>query len=158
MKAHKLIIQASKATETKGNGIIGVNPNKPEYGSIYIAGISPKIVKGFLNNVKLPYYLNGKIEELEAYIDAFGLKAGDDYSNVVEPSRVIIKETFTARHESNNVAINPSTGNALTSGGAEFYRYYDLVAAGSSEQDNIFSRDTEDVSVPATSEAEELAA
>ena len=142
MKAHNVIIAKSTSATTEANGVIGVNPNKPEFGSVQMATQSfSRSASGFMSQTKVVYFLSGSVKDLEALVEAFDLKVGDDYSAKVEPSRIIIKESTEPFYSGQQCKINPSTGEEVTSGGEVVYRETALVAAGSSEFDSKLSND-----------------
>lgn len=136
MNAHNIIVENSKSVSTEANGIIGINPSKPEYGSIQLATTVFDTSSGFLSKKRTVHFLSGNVEELKELVAAFDIKAGDDYSKKVMPSRIIVRESTTPYYEGQAPKINPSTDEVITSGGKDVYRETALVAAGSSEGDS----------------------
>lgn len=152
MKAQKITVQESNADTTLAKGLIGVNPNKPEYGSIQLKTQSFSF-GGFAAPSKIVHFLAGTVEDLKSIITEYNLKAGDDFSMKVQPSRLIVKESTTPFYEGQKCKINPTTGEEVTSNGNPVYRETRLVEAGSSEYDEkVASTKT---SVASTSDAAE---
>jgi hypothetical protein len=137
MKTDKIIIEKSTSDKTEANGVIGVNPNKPEFGSIMMRTTSWNTDGGFLNKASRVHFLSGKVEELKELCAAFSLNAGDDYSAKVAPSRLIVQESTTPFYDGQAPKINPSTDEIVTYNGADVYRETQLVPASSTQQDLI---------------------
>jgi len=135
MNTDKIIIEAhNEGQETTANGIVSINPNKKEFGSIRLATTSYDMSTGFLNKQRRVHYLAGKVEELEGLAYAFEFKIGDDYSAKF-PSRIIVEESTTPFYEGQSPKINPSSGEVVTVNGSEVYRQTRLVNADSADQD-----------------------
>lgn len=140
MNAHNIILEKSNSVSTEANGLIGINPNKPEYGSIQMA-TTTRSFGGFMNKSRTVHFLSGKIEELVELVADFDLKVGDDFSKKVQPSRLIIKESTTPFYEGQTAKINPSTSEVVTYQGEDIYRETALVAANSPETDSKLTND-----------------
>jgi hypothetical protein len=137
MNTDKIIIEAhNEGQETTANGIVSINPNKKEFGSIRLATTSYDMSSGFLNKQRRVHYLAGKVDELEGLVDAYDLKIGGDYSAKF-PSRIIVEESATPFYEGQSAKINPSTGEVVMVNGSEVYRQTRLVPAGSADQDSL---------------------
>ena len=141
MENHKIIIEKSKSAKTEANGVIGVNPNKPEYGSIQLATTVFDTSSGFLAKRRTVHFLSGNVSELEELVQAFGLSVGDDYSKKVAPSRIIIKEATEPFFDGQAAKINPSNGETVTHLGSDVYRETVLIPANSDEQDSKLATD-----------------
>ena len=94
MDAHKIIIENSKSVTTEVNGTIGVNPSKPEFGSIQLATTTFDF-SGFAAPKRTVHFMSGRVEDLKTIISTFNLAVGDDFSEKVQPSRLIVKESTT---------------------------------------------------------------
>jgi len=140
MNAHKIIIEKSKSVTTESNGIIGVNPKKPEFGSIQLA-TTTRSFGGFMNKSRTVHFLSGRVEELKELVDEFSLSVGDDFSKKVQPSRLIVKESVTPFYDGQDAKINPTSGEVVTFQGEDIYRETALVGATSLEMDSKLSND-----------------
>jgi len=152
------------ANKLTADGLIRINTNKPEFGSLML--ITPNVItitNGFMNKRNVVGFITGRIEDLTATIEAYNLKDGTDYSVAVGESRIatieITKDEFEKfRSNENHVEpeesgfrekINPTSGEVLSVGGMTIYWKTEVVAEGSSVVDKYVKHDT--VSVPAES-------
>ena len=75
--------------ELKANGLIRVNTNKPEYGSLMLISKSVTITNGFANKRNRVGFITASVGDLEDIVESFGLKQGSDYSESVAPSKIV---------------------------------------------------------------------
>ena len=162
MNTHKIILEKSNSVTTEANGLIGVNPNKPEYGSIQMATTTFDF-SGFAAPKRTVHFMSGRVEDLKTIISTFDLAVGDNFSEKVQPSRLIVKESTTPFYDGQQAKINPSTGEEITYRGESVYRETDVVPADSAELDSKLSNDRAAVTATSTAspfvgDAEELTA
>lgn len=155
MKTDKIIIEQSKSEKTEANGVIGVNPNKPDFGSIMLRTTSWNNSDGFLNKTSKVHFLAGKVEDLQELCSEFSLAVGSDYSVAIAPSRLVIEESTTPYFEGQQAKVNPETGEEITYNGMPVYRQVALIAASSSKVDR-FVADAEATTADAEITSEEL--
>jgi hypothetical protein len=140
MNAQVIIIEKSSSVNTTANGVIGINPNNSEYGSIQMA--TTKFDFGnFASAKRVVHFMSGRVSDLENIVKVFDLKIGDDFSKKAQPSRIIVKESITPFYEGQKPKINPETSEIILHNGQEVYRDTDLVAASSQETDQKLSSD-----------------
>lgn len=150
MKAQRIILEKSNSVSTESNGLIGINPNKPEYGSIQMA-TTIRSFGSFASKTRTVHFLSGTVEELKEIVAEFSLSAGDDFSEKVQPSRIIVRESTTPFYDGQQPKMNPSTQEVVTHNGQDIYRETDLVGANSSETDSKLSNDKTGVAASAAS-------
>ena len=127
------------------NGLIRVNPNKPEYGSLMLINRTYTIVNGFANPKNKVGFITGKVDDLQKMVDQFHLREGDDFSQKVAPHRIVTLEKTESELGDDlgyREKINPSTGETLTHGGEVIYRKTEVVSEGSDIVDRYLTHDT----------------
>lgn len=160
MNAQKLTVakwQAKEGNELTAKGLVRINSNKPEYGSIMLLHVTMALSNGFLNKKTKVGFVTGRVEDLEGMIDTYKLKEGDDFSEKVAPHRIITSELVESEVPENQgyrEKINPSTGEVLTKNGEPIYWKTEVVPAGSDRVDETIEHDR----VSAEADAEEAQA
>jgi len=139
--------EAKNGNELTANGLIRVNPNKPEYGSLMLIAVVTALSNGFMNIKNKVGFVVGRVKDLEALITNFGLKAGDDYSAKVSPHRIITSELLESEVEAKGLKgyrekINPTTGEVLTKDGETIMWKNEVIPIGSDIQDAYIKHDT----------------
>lgn len=132
------------------NGLIRVNDNKPEYGSLMLLNTTVALSGGFLNERTKVGFITGEVATLEKMVDTYGLKAGSDFSALVGPHRIVTlekTESEIGEEKGYREKINPSSGEVLTKNGETIYWKTEIVAEGSDITDKYIQHDTEAVSV-----------
>jgi len=138
--------------ELTANGLIRVNPNKPEFGSLMLISTVAALSNGFMNVKNKVGFIVGRVADLTNMIKEYGLKDGDDFSTKVAPHRIVTLEKLESEIPENQgfrEKINPSTGEVLTKNGESIYWKTEVVAEGSDVQDTYIKHDveTEDAAV-----------
>ena len=140
------------ANTLTANDLIRVNDNKPEFGSMMIVAPNQiEISDGFMNKRNRVAFIAGSIEDLEAVIAAYDLKAGTDYSVAVGPHKIVVLEDVAdnvakyitnARQETMEdcgfrAKVNPTTSEILVTQeeGKTIYWKTVLVPEGSDKKD-----------------------
>lgn len=144
-------LSISKWTEKAGNeltanGLVRINPNKPEYGSIMLIATVATLTNGFMNLKNKVGFAVGQVKDLENLISQFNLKDGDDYSAKVAPHKIVTLELLESQVPENKgyrEKINPSTGEILTKNGEAIYWKTEVVPEGSDLIDTYISHDRE---------------
>jgi hypothetical protein len=132
----------------EANGLIRVNANKPDYGSLMVLNSTIALSGGFANRKTRVGFINGSVEDLKATIEEFKLREGTDFSAAVGPHRIVTiekTESEVGDELGYREKINPSTGEVLTSNGETIYWKTEVVAEGSNVYDKFVQHDTEDV-------------
>lgn len=134
--------------ELAANGLIRINPNKPEFGSLMLIAVVASLSNGFMNVKNRVGFVVGRVADLTNLVKEFGLKDGDDYSAKVGPHRIVTIEKLQSEAPENQgyrEKINPSTGEVLTKNGETIVWKTEVVAEGSDIQDTYIKHDTETV-------------
>jgi len=133
-------------SETKADGLIRVNTNKPEYGGLMLVQTSFEVSNGFINKKNRVAFINGEVEALESLISEAGLKNGDDYCAKVGPHKIVTIEKVQSevgKELGYSEKINPKTNEVLSKEGEPIYRKTLLVAEGSDLHDTFLTHDIE---------------
>lgn len=134
------------ANVTRKNGLIRVNPNKPDFGSMMLIEDVVGINGGFIRKRNKTGFIVGTIADLETVIDRFGLKEGDNFCEKVGPHRIVTDERLeseTPEGRAYKEKINPRNNEPLTLGGEKiFWRRY-VVPENSPEQDHLIQHDND---------------
>lgn len=136
----KIIVESPVAGRDVKKGVIAVNPNNPEYGSIMLSQTDFGFGDGgFLNTEKRVSFISGEVGKLEGFVDALGLTPGCDYSvKTGKAHKLVIKEQTTPFFEGQAPKINPRTQEQLaTKDGEPIYRRVSLVTEDSAEANDI---------------------
>jgi len=138
--------------ELTANGLIRVNPNKPEFGSIMLISTVAALSNGFMNVKNKVGFIVGRVADLTGMIKEYSLRDGDDFSAKVGPHRIATLERLESEVPANQgyrEKINPTTGEVLTKNGESIYWKTEVVAEGSDIQDTYIKHDveTEDAAV-----------
>lgn len=141
--------EAKEGNTLTANGLIRVNPNKPEFGSLMLISTSLKLSNSFANVRPKVGFIVGRVTELEGMINEYNLKAGDDFSaKVGEPHKIVTLEKVESEIPENQgyrPKINPTTGEHLTKDGEPIYWKTEVVAEGSDVHDVYLQHDTDKV-------------
>lgn len=136
--------EAKAGNELAANGLIRVNPNKREYGSLMLITVMSAITNGFLNTKNKVGFIVGRVADLEKMIKTFNLKEGDDFSKKVAPHRIVTLEKLESELDDTRgwkEKMNPSTGEILTKDGETIMWRTEVVAEGSDVYDQLISHD-----------------
>jgi hypothetical protein len=139
------------------NGLIRINANKPEYGSLMLMATTVVITSGFANARNKVAFINGEVAQLETMISEYNLREGVDFSLAVGPHRIVTLEKVESELGDElgySVKINPTTGEILTKNGEPIYRKTEIVAEGSDIVDTVITFDREAVVDEAKAEFE----
>jgi len=145
--------------ELSADGLIRINPNKPEFGSIMLIAPVITLSNGFMNKRNKVGFVVGELEDLEGVIAEKGIKEGTDWSVAVGPHRIVTLEKVESdvpldkngTKSGYREKINPSTEETLTKYGETIYWKTEVVAEGSDIKDETIQHDLE----PATDESRE---
>ena len=145
----------SKWNEKEGNelalnGLVRINPNKPEFGSLMVINNSMTVNNGFVNNRSKVGFITGEVTILETMIDQFNLKEGTDFSVAVGPHKIVTLEKLESdvpENQGYREKINPSTEEALTKDGESIYWKTEVVSEASDLTDTLIQHDTADAVV-----------
>lgn len=143
-----------EGNELTANGLIRINTNKPEFGSLMLMSVVTSITNGFLNKRNKVGFVVGSIEDLEGVISEYKLKEGTDYSVAVGPHRIVTLEKLeseTPENQGYREKINPTTGEVLTKDGETIMWKTEVVPEGSDIVESLIQHDVE--SVPAVDPA-----
>lgn len=142
--------EAKDGNDLTAKGLIRLNPNKPEFGSLMLINSSITIANGFANKRNKVGFVVGEIETLEDMIESFGLREGSDFSVAVAPHRIVTLEKVASDVPDNQgyrEKINPSTDNVLTKDGEPIYWKTEVVPEGSDITDTLIQHDVATVEV-----------
>lgn len=144
--------EAKEGNNLTSNGLIRINPNKPEFGSLMLISTTFQLGKGFGSVKPKVGFITGRVNELDMLLKEYNLKEGDDFSAKVSPSRIITVEKLESEVPENQgfrPKMNPSTGELLTKDGEQIYWKTEVVSEGSDQFDQFVQHDviTEDESV-----------
>lgn len=148
--------EEKEGNKLTANGLIRINTNKPEFGSLMLISPTVSLANGFLNKRNIVGFVTGRIEDLEEVIATFKLRAGMDYSVAVgAPHRIATLEKLESEIGDElgyREKINPSTGEMLTKDGETIFWKTEVVPEGSSLVDRYVDHDRVPVSDPAVAE------
>lgn len=151
----RVIVEAPNAKKVKQivDGIIAVNPNKPEYGNIQLRTVVPVLNNGFIRTDTRVAFLPGRVEDLQNLIASYDLKAGDDFNEKCYEVKLIHKESTSPMYEGQNPKLNPSTAEIVVDeNGAAIYRQTIAVTADSEAKDELVA--SKKVTAPIASKKE----
>lgn len=134
----KIIVEAPAAGREVVSGVIAVNPNNTDFGSIMLSQTAFSVNdSGFMNQERRVSFISGEVAKLEAFVDAYKLAPGCDYSKATgTPWKLVIKEQTTPFFEGQTAKINPKTNEELcTEDGEPIYRKVVLATEASGEAD-----------------------
>jgi hypothetical protein len=137
--------KAKAGNELTANGLIRVNPNKPEYGSLMLITVVSELSNSYLNTKNKVGFIVGRIADLESMIKAYDLKEGDDFSKKVAPHRIVTLEKLESDLEDTRgwkKKMNPSTGEILTKNDETIMWRTEVVPEGSDVYDAYIKHDT----------------
>lgn len=145
--------------ELASNGLIRINPNKPEYGSLMLISSTVTISNGFANTRNKIGFITGEVAGLEDMVSEYNLREGVDFSQAVSPHRIVTLEKVESDMTSEDLGyrekVNPATGEVLTKNGETIYWKTEVVSEGSDIVDTLVSHDRETVDEAAAEFAEE---
>jgi len=131
------------------NGLVRLNTNKPEYGSMMLTATTIAITNGYLNSKTKVGFVTAKVDELETLINEHKLKEGSDFSALVSPHRIVTLEKVASEIKDSDFGytekINPSTGEVLKKNGEVIYRKTEVVEEGSDIVDTKITHNTIEV-------------
>ena len=135
-------------TTYASNGLVRVNSNKPEYGSIMLMATTVVVANGFANTAKKVGFINGEVDQLKDMINEYNLRDGTDFNIAVAPHRIVTLEKIQSEIGEElgySEKINPSTGEVLTKNGEIIFRKTEVVMEGSDVVDITITHDKESV-------------
>lgn len=114
-------LKVKVVADEQGN-VVRVNPDKPDYGSIMLSQLVFAQSTGFMNQRNRVAFIAGKIEDLNAYVEAYGLTPGKEL-----PGRIHVVESFTPHYEGQQPKLNPQNGRVMLYDDAQVYQksFYD---------------------------------
>ena len=136
------------ANTLTAKGLIRVNDNKPEFGSLML--VTPNVVtinNGFMNKRNKVGFITGRIEDLKDVIKHYKLKEGMDYSVIFGAHHIVTIEKLESDVPENQgfrIKINPQTEEELTKYGEKIYWKTEVVPEGSDVVNSFISHDRED--------------
>jgi len=136
------------ANTLTAKGLIRINDNKPEFGSLML--VTPNVVtisNGFMNKRNRVGFITGRVEDLKEVIKHYKLKEGTDYSEKFGPHHIVTLEKLESEVPDNQgyrVKINPQTEDELTKYGEAIYWKTEVVPEGSDIMNTFISHDRED--------------
>lgn len=137
--------QEKEGNQLTSNGLIRVNSNKPEFGSLMLITSSVTITGGFANTRNKVGFITGEVEGLKQMISEYNLREGVDFSQAVAPHRIVtlekVESEMTEADLGYRLKINPDSGETLTKGGEDIYWKTEVVAEGSDIQDKLVQHD-----------------
>jgi len=119
------------ANKLDANGLIRLNDNKPEFGSLML--VTPNVISienGFMNKRNKVAFITGRVDDLKEVIKAYGLKEGSDYSVKFGAHKIVTIEKLESQVPENQgfrEKVNPQTGEVLTKNGEDIYWKTELV-------------------------------
>lgn len=146
-----------EGNELTSNGLIRINPNKPEFGSLMLLSVVTSLSDGFLNKRTKVGFIVGNIEDLNATIKEYKLKEGTDYSVAVAPVKIVTIEKLESDVPENQgfrAKINPSNDEELTKDGELIMWKTEVIAESSEIVDTLIRHDRES-DIPAVDPAME---
>jgi len=125
--------------------IITIGRNE-EFGSIMLRQEKLVLSPGsnIVNVQPRVAHFAGRVEELEQIVEAYNLKEGDNF-NKVFPVDLVVEEKTEPFYDGQEPKINPSTGEIVTSGGQEVYRYTFVSRKEEQRADKLLQTDSADV-------------
>lgn len=133
------------------NGMIRINDNKPEFGSLMLVSpVTELSPGGFLNKRNKVGFIVGRVEDLEATLAEFKLVDGTDFSVAVAPHRIVTLEKLESEVQENEYyreKINPTTGEVLKKDGITIMWRTEVVAENSDIVDVKITHDREPAAV-----------
>jgi len=149
--------EAKDGNTLTSNGLIRINSNKPEYGSLMLIATAVTISNGFANTRNKVGFVTGEVTGLEAMIKEYNLREGSDFSQNVAPHRIVTLEKVESEMTDADLGyrekINPSSGEVLNVAGDPIYWKTEVVAEGSDVVETLIQHDRESVAAdPALAE------
>jgi hypothetical protein len=132
----------------QADGLVRVNPNKPEYGSIMLMATVMTVNNNFLNNRNRVAFVTGELHDLKAMVERYHLEEGSDFNEAAGPHRIVVLEKLQSEvgeEKGYSEKINPSTGQILSQDGEVIVRKTVLVVEGSDIIDTLVEHDKEPV-------------
>lgn len=150
----------SKWSEKEGNelilnGLVRINPNKPEFGSLMIINSSMTVNSGFVNKRNKVGFVTGEITVLEDMVEQFRLREGVDFSKAVGPHKIVtleILESDVPENQGYREKINPSTEDTLTKDGEAIWWKTEVVSESSDLVDTLIQHDVATAEVDTATE------
>ena len=133
-----------EGNELVANGLIRLNPSKPEFGSLMLMAQVITLSSGFLNKRNKVGFVVGNVEDLEAVIKEYNLKEGTDYSVAVGPHKIVTLEKVeseTPENQGYREKINPTTGEILTKNGETIMWKTEVVSESSDIAETLIQHD-----------------
>lgn len=135
-------------------GVIRVNPEKPEYGSIMVKG-SPQVKSstfetGFFSVEERIAFMAGRVDDLKK----LNLKPGDNLEDVLKIPLKIVRTESISEKVGMQPVINPTTNETVkTPSGDVIYRIDEIYPEASAKVDIILEKATVAAAVTATNQA-----
>jgi len=132
--------------EYVADGLVRINPNKPEYGSIMLMALVVTVNENFLNNRHRVAFVTGEVDDLKEMVQEYELVDGDDFNEKFGPHRIVVLEKVQSEigeEKGYSEKKNPSTDQILSKDGEVICRKTLLVAEGSDIIDVLVSHDKE---------------
>jgi hypothetical protein len=131
------------------DGLIRINTDKPEYGSLMLVAVVTSINNGFINKRNKVGFISGEVTQLEEIITEYNLKEGGDYSELVSPHKIVTLEKVESEvPEDKNGGksgykekINPSTDEILSKDGEPIYWKNVIVEEGVDIENELILHD-----------------
>lgn len=129
-------------------GVIGVNPNKPEFGNLQLREVSYQITGGFMNQVNKVHFMAGRVEHLEGLVKSANITANSDLNaklQAIGQPAVTIKvvESTTPFYPDQEPKINPTSGEIMTHNGEPIFRNTELVNVDQYAGDELLKMDSQ---------------
>jgi hypothetical protein len=144
------------ANTLTAKGLIRINDNKPEFGSLML--MTPNVVtinNGFMNTRDKVGFITGRLEDLKKTIKGKKLREGTDYSEVFGPHKIVTLEILESEFdevkknpdseepgdEGYREKINPSTGEILKKGKEVIFWKTEVVSEAGDVNDRLITHD-----------------
>lgn len=132
-----------KVMQAEGKPLVNINTKNPEYSTIMVGCDTPVINNGMLNIEKRRAFFTGKNADINALVEEYGLKHGDEFPL---DCKIIVEEATEPFFAGQQPKINPTTKEPVTYLGAPVYRNSTVVGIDSPSKDVRLPSDTTTVS------------
>jgi len=138
-----------EGNETTPDGLIRVNPNKPDFGSIMLINTGITLTGGFANKRTKVGFVVGSVEDLQDMIKEYTLKDGVDFSVASGVDHKIVTtelvESAVPENRGYSPKINPETKEELFHGEERIFRRTDVVLSSDLQTDVLLQHNTDEV-------------
>ena len=119
------------------SGVIGVNPNNPQYGSIQLSQVTSTISdNGFMNQQKRVAFITGEIDKLEYFVKEKQLTVGCNFCEKTKTDfRLVIEESTEPFYPGQREKINPKTSESLFTADGELIYARTVLTTNPNKQD-----------------------